>query len=354
MPVQRTAATEEANLRFDAARAYASISHQVGLGPRVPGTDASRECAQYFHEAFSTIGPVVDHNYTIRGVECQNVIAKLAPGSGRDVVIFAAHYDSRAVAEKDSTNTDQPIDGANDGASGAAVIIELARTLKLLEVNLTVEVWFVFFDAEDQGLSGGMYGISGWNWCEGSEVLAQNLTATPEWLFGDNRTLANVQALILLDMVGGPGLEFIHEARVNLNLMRSVFGLGRELGYASAFPENPRYQTITDDHVPFATRGISTLDLIIPFWDLTHAWPHHHTQQDTLENIDVASLNATGRTLEHWIHQNYLREPINGDGGDWPPPGGTDWGLFGQTLLFISVVALGITVIRHARRSRPS
>ena len=159
-------------LHFNGDTAYTYVADQLNINTttfRTPGTQGREDCAQYFITKFQEIDPTINftfHNFTIQSVECQNVLFKMNENY-TNIVILGAHYDSRAKATKDSTNPDSPVPGANDGASGCAVLIELAEVLYSRMNNLAVQIWFLFFDAEDQGTDVGV-GISGWDWIEGS------------------------------------------------------------------------------------------------------------------------------------------------------------------------------------------
>ena len=109
----------------------------------------------------------IQHNFTVHEINCQNVLFKLNENK-TDIVILAAHYDSRARATKDPNhvNRSDPVPGANDGASGCSVLIELANNTYQRRYHLNCQIWFLFFDAEDQGEDSGGYGINGWDWCE--------------------------------------------------------------------------------------------------------------------------------------------------------------------------------------------
>ncbi|MBY9011549.1 MAG: M28 family peptidase, partial [Candidatus Lokiarchaeota archaeon] len=143
-------------LHFDGDTASSYVADQMNINTthyRIPGTQGREDCAQYFITKFQQIDPAIDytlHNFTIHSVECQNVLFKINENFS-NIVILGAHYDSRANATKDSLNPDSPVPGANDGASGSAVLLELAEVLYGRKEELSVQIWFLFFDAEDQG-----------------------------------------------------------------------------------------------------------------------------------------------------------------------------------------------------------
>ncbi|NHJ24934.1 MAG: M28 family peptidase [Candidatus Lokiarchaeota archaeon] len=266
---------------------------------RIPGTQGRDECAKYIISKFQQIDSnftCILHNFTVNSVGCQNLLFKMNLNYS-NILILGSHYDSRARATKDPVDTDAPVPGANDGASGSAVLIELANILFKRKDELSVQIWFLFFDAEDQGYDLGP-GISGWDWCEGSERFVIDITGFY------NNSKENFDAMILLDMVGGTNLQFINEQRSTSSLLDELFQTGRELGYTNQFPSNPIVASISDDHVAFIDYGIPSADLIINFWNNPN-WPYHHTTQDDLIHISNYSLEVTGKTVEQFIYNNY-------------------------------------------------
>ena len=315
---------------------------------RIPGYQGREDCAEYFIEKFRDINhnfTYLLHNFTVQSVDCQNVLFKLNENNDK-IIILASHYDSRARATKDpnTINRDEPVPGANDGASGCAVLIDLARVFYSLRENLTCQLWFVFFDAEDQGYDYGP-GISDWDWCEGSDKFIEDI----ETFY--NSSLESFDAMILLDMVGGVNLEFINEQYSTSSLLEELFEVGRQLGYTSQFPENPVVNSIRDDHVAFINYGIPSADLIINFWN-NPAWPYHHTVNDDLTAISANSLEVTGKTVEQFIYNHYINTS-NISFGNYPWT--KDSNLLDTAILtFIiisSVIIVGLTILFIARRN---
>jgi len=290
-------------LKFNSDNAYEYVQDQLNIGFRIPGTAGRINCTNYFISKFKKIDSNFSyflHNYTTHSTECQNILFKLNQNKS-NIVILGAHYDSRAKATKDlnPSNRTDPVPGANDGASGSAVLIELAEVLFQSKENLSCQVWFLFFDAEDQGADSGGYGIDGWDWCEGSRSFVEDINS-----FYDRET-EHFECMILLDMVGGANLRFINEQYSTSSLLDELFAVGRALGYTSQFPSNPERNKIIDDHRAFVNIGIPSADLIINFWDNPN-WPFHHTTHDNLTYISINSLEVTGRTVEQFIYNNYL------------------------------------------------
>jgi len=165
-----------------------------------------------------------------------------------------------------------PVPGANDGGSGVAVLLEMAR---ILPDDLPLPVQIVFFDAEDNG------GIGDWDWILGSRAFVQQLKDPPE-------------AAIIVDMVGDADLKIYKEHNSNVDLMEQIWEQARLLGYDEVFlPENKF--SVLDDHTPFIEAGIPAVDII----DLDY--PYWHTTADTAEKVSVESLQIVGDTLLAWI-----------------------------------------------------
>jgi hypothetical protein len=300
-------------LQFNGDNAYTYVKDQLDIGYRIPGTQERVNCANYFVNKFLDIDVNFTyflHNFTVQSTDCQNVLFKLNENH-TNIVIIGAHYDSRARATKDLINTSAPVPGANDGASGSGVLIELAQNLYDRRENLSCQIWFLFFDAEDQGYDVGP-GIPGWGWCEGSEQFVADINN-----FYDSDT-ENFECMVLLDMVGGENLKFINEQYSTSSLLGELFAIGRSLGYTSAFPQNPISQSIIDDHVAFRNIGIPTADLIIKFWNRDPDWPYHHTTQDNMTYISNHSLEITGKTVEQFIYNSYFDDENNQYHGNYP------------------------------------
>ena len=258
---------------FDGNQAYRDVEYQVALGARVPGSSAhekevswiKQELIKAGWQAESQDGQMLGHPY-------QNIVGKR--GSGTPWIILGAHYDSRMLADQDPDHAKriQPVPGADDGASGVAVLLELARTLP---ANLHGQVWLAFFDIEDQG------DIPGWDWILGSEAFANNLTGKPD-------------AVIVLDMLGDKNLDIYMEKNSNHELNQEIWNQAAELGYQNEFIPTYKY-SMEDDHTPFLKMGISAADLI------DFDYPSWHTTSDTTDKLSAGSLKIVGDTLLHWI-----------------------------------------------------
>lgn len=258
---------------FQGQRALAHAAYQMELGPRTPASEAHQQARAYFVETLRAYGWQVEEPYgEMLGQPIYNVVAKR--GSGQPWVILGAHYDSRFYADQDALPENRllPVPGANDGASGVAVLLELAR---VLPADLPGEVWLAFFDAEDNGE------IQGWDWILGSRLLADSLTAQPD-------------AVIILDMIGDADLQIYLEANSDQELAAAIWAQAAALGHDDVFINEPKYSML-DDHTPFLRLGIPAVDII------DFDYPYWHTVEDTLDKISAESLQAVGETVLAWL-----------------------------------------------------
>ncbi len=259
---------------FDGDRAYQDILRQVDLGPRTPGSPGQAGFIEWIIPQLEQLGWQTQVQETqMMGHTLRNIVASrgeaIAPW-----VILGAHYDTRLVADNDpdpSLRT-TPVPGANDGASGVAVLLELAR---VLPPRPDLRVSMVFFDAEDNG------NIPGWDWILGSTAFVQTLEGVPD-------------AVIIVDMVGDSELTLYLEHNSDAGLQGEIWETARALGYENQFIPQYKY-AITDDHIPFVRAGIPAVDII----DLDY--PYWHTTLDTPDKVAPQSLRAVGHTLETWL-----------------------------------------------------
>lgn len=256
---------------FDGEAAYAHVVAQCDLGYRPTGSQAGWATGDYIIAELEAHDWVVEtEEFTYLDTPVRNIVGSAGDGP---VIILGAHYDTRRSADKEDASV--PVLGANDGASGVAVLLELARVLD--QDKLRHEVWLAFFDAEDNG------SLDGWEWCVGSRYMAAGLTITPE-------------AVVVVDMVGDVDQQFYLEHNSDPALQAELWEIAGAQGYGDVFI--PRYKyTIYDDHVPFAQRGIPAVDII----DFDYL--HWHTTRDTPEHVSAGSLERVGRVLEVWLEE---------------------------------------------------
>ncbi len=258
---------------FCGNQALLHVEIQAAFGPRPTGSDASRRAGNYILSQLEALGWQTETQpFVYRGIEGQNLLGRKGKVS-HPVLILGAHYDTRSVADQDLTAPDQPGLGANDGASGVAILLELARVLDLSAVD--GEVWLAFFDAEDNGH------IHGWEWVVGSTIFVEQLKITPAYV-------------IVVDMVGDIDQVLYFEANSDPSLSLLLWRIAADLGYGEYFVPQVGY-SVLDDHIPFLRAGIPAVDVIdfdYPFW---------HTTQDTIDKVSTASLERVGRTLEIFL-----------------------------------------------------
>lgn len=261
-----------ASVIFDGKRAYADVQTQVAFGPRIPGSGAHAKILAWMRTELESAGWQVEIKQSeAMGHLIQNLVARRSDAAPQ--IILGAHYDSRLRANRDANpaNQTQPVPGANDGASGVAVLLELAR--KLPKDSVSVEL--VFFDAEDNGE------IPGWDWILGSTAFVQNMKTKP-------------QAMILVDMVGGAKPKFYMEGNSDAKMRTSIWTTASKLGFQDSFIPQVKYN-ILDDHIPFAQAGIPSVDII----DIDY--PYWHTLADAPEHVSADSLKMVGNVLLDWL-----------------------------------------------------
>ena len=282
---------------FDSDSAYRHIETQVGFGPRVPNTEAHRQAIQYYHTHFSEqAGPrgvyVQSFTQEVYGDSLQlyNLIASFSPEKS-DRIILAAHWDSRPRGEQDLHQPELPVPGADDGASGVAVLMEFASIFK--ENPPPVGVDIVLFDGEDYGEEGDLdhYFLGSRYWSENPPVPGYS----PR--FG-----------ILLDMVGGAGAQFPKEGYsmdFAPSLVNEIWRIGQEFGHSDLFREE-RGGRIADDHIVVQRiTGIPMINIIHHSTDNrggAHFAEYWHTQRDDLEIIDPGVMQAVGDVLLELIY----------------------------------------------------
>jgi glutaminyl-peptide cyclotransferase len=257
---------------FSGARALQDVEYQLSLGPRTMGSQAHDQLVDWLVDELDQCGwqTRIQETYWA-GEPIRNVIA--TRGEGKPWIILGAHYDSRFVSDQDPDPARQatPVPGANDGASGVAVLLGLARALP---TGLEKQVWLVFFDAEDNGR------LQGWDWILGSRAFVQTLTDQPD-------------AVIIVDMVGDADLNLYMEQHSSAELRESIWQLATSLGHVQFIPQT-KY-SILDDHTPFLQAGIPAVDII------DFDYPYWHTTADTLDKVSAESLEAVGDVLYAWL-----------------------------------------------------
>lgn len=282
---------------FDADSTYSYLAKQVNFGPRVPNTEAHRKTKEWLVTELSRHGVKVTlqeaklkaFDGTI--LEACNIFGQINPDA-KERVLLLAHWDCRPWADEDPDPAKRklPVDGANDGASGVAVLLELARQLAISPVDKGVDILFV--DAEDWGEEGDDS-----SWALGTQYFAANPPVK-----GYNPRYA-----ILLDMVGGEGAVFCREyfsERSAPQVAEKLWQTAHNLGYGEMF-QNRMGSAILDDHVQLIKAGIPAIDIIEYHPEGEQGFnPRWHTTSDNLEGISKETLKAVGNTLATFLFSN--------------------------------------------------
>lgn len=264
-------------------RAWQHLLAQVNHGPRVPGSSGHAKTLAYLESELRRAGGrVTVDRFTVRmggkSYPMANIYADFGPAAAAPQGMLAAHWDTRPIADSDPNpaNQSKPIPGANDGASGVAVLLEIARTLGDRPPQKPVRI--ALWDGEDLGTTDSTMFY-------GSRYYVQN-RPMPRWG-------------ILLDMVGDRDLAIPQEAysaQYAPDLTRRIWDSARKLGYASTFPTRVG-TAINDDHLPFLEKGIPFVDLI------DFDYPYWHTLGDTPERCSPRSLEIVGNVVLHALRE---------------------------------------------------
>ena len=298
-------ASEAVQVRFVPDSALADIRQQCAFGARVPGSEAHRKCGDWMVARFKSLGlEVTEQTATVKGwdgkqLPLRNIIASYQPEAAERIII-CTHWDSRPWCDNDadSSRHREPVMAANDGASGVAVMLELARLLP--QLNPAFGVDFICFDAEDYGMpywAEGQSEQAGNDWCLGSQYWAAH-PHVPGYKahFG-----------ILLDMVGGRDARFCYEGfsmRYAREWMVRTWDAAQRAGAAHLFVQQEGGYA-QDDHVPLnEVAGIPTFD-IIPYVEGENSFgATGHTVSDTPENSSRETLKGVGQTLLQLFAEN--------------------------------------------------
>lgn len=289
-----TTAQPAAETVFDADSAYSYVARQVAFGPRVPNTEAHRLCGRWLADELRRHGAqVTEQNADLKAfdgtvLKATNIFAQFNPEAS-DRLLLLAHWDCRPWADQDPdpANHDKPVDGANDGASGTGVLLEIARRLGAEAPEKGVDILFV--DAEDWGSEGDED-----SWALGARHFVENPPV---------EGYMPAEA-ILLDMVGGKEAVFCREYFSEQSapaLAGKIWSIAASLGYADMFP-NKMGGAITDDHVQLINHGIPAIDIIEYHPEnptgFNSRW---HTVSDNMDGISARTLGAVGQTVMEYI-----------------------------------------------------
>jgi hypothetical protein len=296
---------------FNADSAYSFIKKQVDFGPRVPNSSAHVKTGNYFITQFKKYGATVmtqdfsATTYDNQKLALRNIIASFNPENlpagrqGKKRILLAAHWDTRPFADKDPEKPNARFDGANDGASGVGVLLEIAR---LVSNNLPTDVGIdiILFDGEDWGEKEGEHnthplpnGLTDW-WCLGSQYWSKN------------KHMPNYSAYfgILLDMVGGKNAQFAREGysmEYAPGVVDKVWKTASRSGFSHVFI-NTQTGFITDDHKFINEIGKIPMVNIVSYEPTSGFGDFHHTRKDNMEIISKETLHAVGKTLLNVIY----------------------------------------------------
>jgi glutaminyl-peptide cyclotransferase len=254
------------------------LSFQVNCGPRTPGSTCHQRIQDWIALSLKEQNWQVEpQSFSVGQIQGTNIIGKY--GNGAKFIIIGAHYDSRFTSdqEKQAELREQPVPGANDGASGVALLLLLSREIPRQIPAAEQTIWLVFFDLEDNG------NYPGWDWILGSTAFASSLTEPPS-------------AVIVADLIGDRDLNIFMEQNSTDELNQEIWQTAHQLGYEEFFISQLKYRMI-DDHIPFVQRGFPTT-LLIDF-----DYPYWHTTQDTLDKVSAQSILIVYDTLINWIRK---------------------------------------------------
>lgn len=294
--------TKVATPDFNADSAYRFAAEQLAFGFRHPGTKGHEQCARYLATTMGRwcdtviVQPFTTTLWDGQKVEGKNIIASLNPERDRRILL-AAHWDSRQWADHDldTNNWHRPLPGANDGASGIAVLMEMARTMSAMRPDVGVD--FVMFDVEDQGIAewAGRYEDN--TWCKGSQHWAKN----------PHRMFYQAEYGILYDMVGTDQPRFTKE-EISMNfaqgLMNRLWNCAAGLGYGGIFVDELS-GAILDDHLYVnQILRIPTIDIVQNSPNCSF-YPHWHTTGDNLDAINKETIRTVATVSMKVIYNDF-------------------------------------------------
>jgi len=275
------------NESFSGQKALASVNRQLAFGARITGTDASLQTGDWLIEQLRLLGwDVVIQPFTINEqVQARNIIAIRSPErAGAPVVMLTTHYDTRLAADLDSDELrhQEPVPGANDGASGPAVLLELARTLDVGAVGHTI--CLAFFDAEANG------GVPGWDMNIGSQIFVDSQPASIP-------RCAAPRVLVNIDLVGAIEQRFFQNEEGDEVLNGAIWQMAANLDLDSRFPAQTRSMPPATS-AAFRASGTAVADIV------GADYPYRATLADTADKLSAETLSSVGLVLETWLESS--------------------------------------------------
>jgi len=284
---------------FNPDSAYVYVKTQVDFGPRIPGSKAHEKCADFMSQKLKSLGwevivqKATATTFDTKKYAMKNIIGSYNTQSGKRILL-CAHWDTRPFADRDSVDTDKPINGANDGASGVGVLLEVARMITTLKPKIGVDI--ILFDLEDYGQPHeSKFPEQEDTWCLGTQYWAKNLHK-PGYF---------AEYAILLDMVGAKNATFPMEGTSMYyapSVVEKVWNVAAKIGYSNYFIPDKTGET-TDDHLYVnALAHIPCID-IVNYNPITRDYPpFHHRHSDNLDLVDKQTLKAVGQTLLELVY----------------------------------------------------
>ena len=287
----KPAAAAQASNEFNADSAMSYIRQQLAFGPRVPGTEPARKTGDWIvAHLHATADTVLEQRWTHtlangKPLPMRNIFARFKPNA-KERILYLTHWDTRPVAdmESDPVKAGMPIPGANDGASGVALLLAVSDALKKAPPGVGVDLLFV--DGEDWGTFTPDVDV-----LIGSTYFAEHLpSAGYRPLFG-----------VLWDMIGDADLNIYQEvnsAQAAPEVVQKVWGLAKDMGYEKYFIPEAK-EPITDDHVPLIKAGLRVIDVIDIDYGPRNAsglvtTSYHHTLDDTIDKVSAKSMKIVG------------------------------------------------------------
>jgi len=256
---------------FSEERAGVHLQTIVGVGPRPAGSEAITKTRNYILAELKKIGlkPELDEfdARTPRGMKHMVNIRALRQGAKPSLIVISGHYDTKLFENIRFV-------GASDGGSSAAWLLEFARATENLKLENTLE--FLFFDGEEAVV----------DWTDEDSVYGSRHDVERRMR---GKSLADIKALILVDMIGDKNLNIKREIQSTRWLKDIIWGTAQALGYRNEFPNDEI--EISDDHVPYLKAGVPSVDLI------DFDYPAWHTAADTLDKVSAHSLKIVGDVI---------------------------------------------------------
>ena len=286
---------------FNSDSAYSFVEKQVAFGPRVISSKAWDKCSKYLEKKLKSYNANVQiqtapvTTYDGKSHTLRNIIGSYNVEKNNRIVLFA-HWDSRHIADHDTTRTNEPILGANDGGSGVGVLLEIARLINVSKPKVGIDI--IFFDAEDYGQpENSNFPIMNDSWCLGSQ----------HWSKNPHKKNYFAKYGILLDMVGGKEAKFWQESISTYyasNIVDKVWNTAHNIGYSNFFVFKSSPQIMDDHYYVNTIAGIPTIDIIEydPF-SKNNFNKHWHTHADDMSNVHRETLKAVGQTVLEVIYK---------------------------------------------------